>query len=118
MLAPGGRILFAVDDSERALGTVALMRHDDGLVELTKMAVERELRGAGIGRKLMVAAIEAFAQMEGRELFLESNSRLQPAIRLYESVGFRHQPMVRPGSHYERADVYMVWDPAARDGGG
>jgi ribosomal protein S18 acetylase RimI-like enzyme len=111
VLASGGRVLFAVDESDRVLGTVALMRHEDGLVELTKMAVEPELRGAGIGRKLMAAAIEAFAQMGGRELFLESNTRLAPALKLYESAGFRHQPTLRPGSHYQRADVYMVWEP-------
>ena len=112
VLASGGRILFAVDDSGRAVGTVALLRHEDGLVELTKMAVEAGLRGGGIGRKLMAGALEAFAQMGGRELFLESNTRLAAALKLYESVGFRHRPTPRPGSHYNRADVYMVWEPA------
>lgn len=113
LLASGGRVLFAVDEGGRVLGTVALMRHDDGLVELTKMAVEPSLRGGGIGRKLMAGAIEAFAQMGGRELFLESSTRLGPALKLYESVGFRHRPAPRPGSHYQRADVYMVWEPDA-----
>lgn len=113
LLASGGRVLFAVDEADRVLGTVALMRHDDGLVELTKMAVEPSLRGGGIGRKLMAGAIEAFAQMDGRELFLESSTRLGPALKLYESVGFRHRPAPRPGSHYQRADVYMVWEPDA-----
>lgn len=111
LLAGGGRILFAVDDSDRALGTVALLRYDDGLVELTKMAVEPGLRGGGIGRRLMHGAIEAFAGMGGRELFLESSTKLGPALKLYESVGFRHHPAPRPGSHYRRADVYMIWEP-------
>lgn len=109
LLAGGGRVLFAVDDRERALGTVALLRYDDGLVELTKMAVEPGLRGGGIGRKLMAGAIAAFHDMGGRELFLESSLRLGPALKLYESVGFRHHPAPRPGSHYQRADVYMIW---------
>lgn len=114
LLAGGGRVLFAVDDTDRALGTVALLRYDDGLVELTKMAVEPGLRGGGIGRKLMAGAIAAFQDMGGRELFLESSHRLAPALKLYESVGFRHHPAPRPGSHYQRADVYMIWEaPAA-----
>jgi hypothetical protein len=29
---------------------------------------------------------------------------------LYESVGFRHRPAPRPGTHYVRADVFMVWE--------
>lgn len=111
LLAGGGRILFAVDAHERALGTVALLPYADGSVELTKMAVAPELRGGGIGRRLMGGAIAAFAQMGGRELFLESSTKLAPALKLYESVGFRHRPAPRPGSHYQRADVYMVWEP-------
>ncbi|BAV96350.1 GNAT family N-acetyltransferase [Lysobacter enzymogenes] len=110
LLAGGGRILFAIDADDRALGTVALLPYEDGSVELTKMAVAPELRGGGIGRRLMRGAIEAFVQMGGRELFLESSTKLAPALKLYESVGFRHRPAPRPGSHYQRADVYMVWE--------
>ncbi|UZW61531.1 GNAT family N-acetyltransferase [Lysobacter enzymogenes] len=110
LLAGGGRILFAVGADERALGTVALLPYPDGTVELTKMAVAPGLRGGGIGRRLMGGAINAFAQMGGRELFLESSTKLAPALKLYESVGFRHRPAPRAGSHYQRADVYMVWE--------
>ena len=74
ILSGGGRVLFAVDDAQRVLGTVALLRHDDGRIELTKMAVEPELRGGGIGRALMTAALAAFAEMDGSALFLESNT--------------------------------------------
>ena len=87
----------------------------DGEVELTKMAVDPAIRGAGIGRKLMAGALDAFTQMGGGQLFLETNTRLLPAIKLYESVGFRHQPTARRGTHYQRADVYMVWQPNASD---
>ena len=74
------------------------------------MAVEPELRGAGIGRKLIEGALDAFKEMGDRELFLETNTRLAPAMKLYESVGFRHQPTLRPDSHVQRANVYMVWE--------
>jgi hypothetical protein len=43
-------------------------------------------------------------------LFLESNSRLMPALTLYESAGFVHQPAPRANSHYTRSDVYMIYD--------
>ena len=66
----------------------------------------------GIGRMLMQGALRTFRSLGGRELFLESSSKLAPAIALYESVGFVHHPAPRPGSHYARADVYMVWEPA------
>lgn len=111
LLADGGRVLFAVDGAQRALGTVALKHEGDGVYELTKMAVDSRLRGGGLGRLLILGALERFRAMDGRELFLECNTKLTPALKLYESVGFRHYPAPRPGSHYARADVYMVWHP-------
>jgi len=112
ILTDGGRVLFAVDDG-RAVGTVALKHEGAGVYELTKMAVEPACQGRGIGRLLLQGAIDAYGAMGGRELFLESNSRLAAALSLYESAGFRHRPAPRPGSHYARADVYMVWEPIA-----
>jgi len=117
ILADGGRILFAIlrgeDGNECAVGTVALKREGEGVYELTKMAVEPGHRGAGIGRRLVEGALDAFRSLDGRDLFLESSTRLAPALTLYESVGFRHHPAPRAGSHYSRADVYMVWEPEA-----
>jgi ribosomal protein S18 acetylase RimI-like enzyme len=82
--------------------------------ELSKMAVETGFRGLGAGRKLLDAAIAEYARLGGSVLFLESSKRLLPALRLYESAGFVHQPAPRPGSHYQRADVYMVYAPDAK----
>jgi len=113
ILADGGKVLFAVDGDDRALGTVALLHEGGGVYELTKMAVAPEARGRGIGRLLLDGAIRAWRGLGGRELFLESSSRLGPALALYESAGFRHRPAPRPGSHYARADVYMVYEPDA-----
>jgi Acetyltransferases len=111
ILAHGGRILFAVDGEERALGTVALKHEGDGVYELTKMAVSPEARGRGVGRLLMNAALDLYRTLDARELFLESSRLLGPALTLYESVGFRHHPAPRAGSHYARADVHMIWEP-------
>ena len=111
ILADGGHVLFAIDEDDRVVGTVALKHEGDGVYELTKMAVDPSVRGRGIGRLLMEGALRTYRAVEGRELFLESNSSLAPALKLYESVGFRHHTAPRPGSHYARADVYMVYEP-------
>lgn len=112
VLDPGGAILFALLDGE-VIGTCALLRESSGVYELSKMAVEPGFRGLGAGRRLLDAAIEEFNRRGGGELFLESNARLAPALALYESAGFVHHPAPRPGSHYARADVYMVYEPQA-----
>lgn len=108
ILAPGGRIWFAIDASGTAIGTVALRTDGDGIYELTKMAVDPGARGRGVGRLLADAAIAEFGALGGSLLYLETNTRLTPAIALYESLGFEHRPL-REGSHYGRADVHMVW---------
>jgi putative acetyltransferase len=110
LIAGGGQVLLAVADDGTTVGTVALRHEGDGVFELTKMSVSPELRGAGIGRQLAEAAIAAYVAAGGSELYLETNSRLAPAIALYESLGFEHRPP-RAGSHYARADVHMVWVP-------
>jgi ribosomal protein S18 acetylase RimI-like enzyme/DNA-binding transcriptional ArsR family regulator len=117
ILEPGGAILFALL-GEEVVGTCALLQQAPGVYELTKMAVTGSHQGLGIGRLLLEAAIAEFQARGGRELFLESNSRLKPALKLYERMGFRMQKSRRPGSHYKRSDVYMIWKaPVTRDAG-
>jgi putative acetyltransferase len=76
--------------------------------EVAKMAVTTGYQGRGIGRRLLQAAIEEAQRMRARRLYLETNHILEPAIRLYESLGFRRlQPAQVTPSPYDRADVYM-----------
>ena len=111
ILQGGGTILFAML-GEDVIGTCALLRESDGTYELTKMAVDEQRQGLGIGRALLEATIAEFQRRNGRRLFLETHDKLVPAIRLYESLDFEHQPSIKPDSHYARANVYMVWrDP-------
>ena len=107
IVAHGGVILFARRAGD-IVGTVALKHHGKGVYELTKMAVSPTLRGGGIGRELLRAAIGRYHQIDGAMLYLESHSSLKNAIHLYESAGFVHEPPPRV-SEYARADVYMVY---------
>jgi len=104
----GGEVFFALL-GDVVVGTCALKNEDDDSLELTKMAVDDRYQGLGIGRRLIEAAIDEFTRRGSKTLFLETNSKLAPAVKLYESVGFEHQSTVRPDSHYQRANVYMVW---------
>lgn len=117
LIDPGGTILFAML-GEEVVGTGALMLDAPGVYELTKMAVTERHQGLGIGRRLMDALIAEFRRRKGTTLFLESQRKLQAALALYQTVGFELQPGVKPGSHYSRADVYMIWrDPTTAASG-
>ena len=101
----GGEIFFALD-GDQPVGTVAALRDAPAVFELAKMAVAPSHRGRGIAAALGHAAI-AFARDSGASMmFLETNSRLDGAIRLYQRLGFVHKapPHVSP---YARSNVYM-----------
>jgi putative acetyltransferase len=107
ILDSGGRIFFATA-GERCVGCCALIRMRDTEFEVAKMAVEPSYQRGGLGRRLLQAAIEEARSAGARRLYLETNHGLTPAIRLYESVGFKHIEANRIiPSPYARADVYM-----------
>lgn len=105
IITPGGMIYFALLGDE-VIGTCAVMPHESGVLELAKMAVSPAAQGRGVGRLLGEACIAFARRTDAHTLMLLSNSRLAPALHLYESLGFRHAP-VPEGVEYARADVYM-----------
>lgn len=107
ILDPGGRIFFAVREGEIA-GCCALRAMGPGEFEVVKMAVEEASQGAGIGRQLLQNVIAQARASGATRLYLETNHTLVKALRLYESVGFRHIPAERVvASPYARSDVQM-----------
>jgi ribosomal protein S18 acetylase RimI-like enzyme len=105
IVAPGGMIFVALD-GEDVVGTAAMVRVSDDRFELAKMAVATSHRRRGVGEMLARACLDWAAGRGARTVFLETNSRLDDAIRLYERLGFRHAPRRRM-SDYARGDVYM-----------
>jgi GNAT superfamily N-acetyltransferase len=107
ILDRGGRIFLAFQDRQ-PVGCCALLRMNSGEFEVAKMAVAESYRGNGIGRRLLEKAIAEARALGAHRLYLETNRKMQPAIRLYESLGFRHLPPERiVPSPYARANVYM-----------
>lgn len=89
ILDKGGRIFIAEQTGE-VVGTIALLRgHVPGTLELVKMATAPSVQGQGIGRALLDAAIVAAYELEATSIWLETNSALEAALRLYRKVGFR-----------------------------
>ena len=104
ILRPGGSILFAQVDS-KIVGTCTLLCGVDGY-ELAKLAVTKSYQGLGIG-ELLCREIIKIAQTKGaKTLSLTTNSRLGPAVRLYEKLGFHE---THRGQHpkYNRVDLVM-----------
>ena len=73
--------------------------------ELAKLAVNNSIQRKGIGRRLCDAVINKARELGGGMLFLESNTRLKPAIALYRKLGFKELPEYHPA--YARGDIQM-----------
>lgn len=107
ILAPGGQIVIA-EINTQVVACCALLPLAPNEFEVAKMAVSEAHQGLGIGRRLLVATIAHAKSLAARRLYLETNTILTPAIRLYESLGFTHLPPERvTPSPYARANVYM-----------
>lgn len=106
ILQPGGQICIAEEDGQ-VIGCCALVVIGDGEVELAKMTVHASHRGRGVGRRLLEFAIEQARQMRACRIYLESNTRLASALRLYEQLGFRHLPGPLHGTRNQRTNVVM-----------
>jgi GNAT superfamily N-acetyltransferase len=105
----GGVILLAQNARGAIIGCVSLIPYKPGVLELAKMAVHESAQGCGVGRKLIEVAIDKARLLGARSIYLESNSILGPALRLYERAGFKHlPPEQRPSSAYTRCNVYMM----------
>lgn len=107
VLKAGGEI-FLIVRPEAALGCCALLPLENQSWELAKMAVAKEHRGCGIGRRLLHHVVEYAKGTGAHKLSLKTSSLLQPAIYLYKSTGF--QIVAQENSELSRnarADVFM-----------
>ena len=105
ILDPGGHIFFALEN-DTAVGTVALMPYEEGVFELTKMAVPPEHRGKKIGQQLMQYCIDFAKDQDYDKLILYSNTILENAIYIYRKYGFIEIPQ-EPDVPYERSNIKM-----------
>ena len=107
ILQPGGHIFMALYESG-VVGTCALVKMDDQTYELAKMGVTASAQGKGIGWRLGQVAIAKAKAIGAQSLFLESNTKLAPAISLYKKLGFRK--VVGDPSPYARCNIQMRLD--------
>jgi len=90
--AGDGALLVAYLD-DMAVGCGAVRRLDEAAAEIKRIYVDPSVRGRGIGRAL-VEALECEARLVGAtRIVLETGTRLAPAIKLYEAMGYARIPL-------------------------
>jgi GNAT superfamily N-acetyltransferase len=84
----GGGIWVVERDGEFA-GSVALTDEGDGVGALRWVLLDPELRGEGLGGRLVGEAIEFARELGMRRLVLYTFSALRAAGQIYRDAGFR-----------------------------
>ena len=105
IIEPGGNIFFVLEN-KKVIGTVALMKIEDGVFELTKMAVIPAAQGKNVGQKLMQHTLDHARSKGWKKLIIYSNRKLENAIHIYKKYGFKEIP-IGENNPYARGDIKM-----------
>ncbi len=106
ILDNGGYIAVALLHNE-PVGVCALikMQHEHFDYELAKMGVSPKAQGLGIGYQLGLTIIDKAKEFGATYVYIESNTKLKPAINLYKKLGFVEVKGIE--TPYERCDIQL-----------
>jgi ribosomal protein S18 acetylase RimI-like enzyme len=92
---PRGRLFLALADAA-VVGCVALRPLTDGACEMKRLFVRPPFRRCGLGKRLADKVIEDARTIGYRVMRLDTLASMHPALRLYESLGFKPCPAYYP----------------------
>ena len=122
LLEPSDRELYATYQRQRSLYYVALLGNEivggagvaplqgaDPLTcELQRMYLRRDARGRGIGNALLEQCLKAARQFLYVRCYLETITRMQPALEFYNRNGFRDLGSRLGTTGHEHNDRWLV----------
>jgi GNAT superfamily N-acetyltransferase len=85
--APNGALLVAWIDG-RPVGCGAVRKLDDATGEVKRMWISPEVRGQGVGKRLLIALEGVASDLGCRRARLDTSSFLAEALALYRSCGY------------------------------
>lgn len=101
---PTGR-LWLVENKSMVVGCVAVRRIDPQIAELKRLFVTEQARGHGLGKRLMLAALDGAHELGYERIRLDTIPQLVAARGLYEQFGF---VKIDPYNDNPRPDVTFM----------
>ncbi|CAJ1822897.1 hypothetical protein KOPIIPEJ_01556 [Aeromonas dhakensis] len=109
-------VIEGPDGSILGGGGIAPLAGEEGQVcELQKMYFMPSLRGLGLGRRLVLQALDEARVLGYQRCYLETTAVLREATALYESLGFEHLPGPLGCTGHDACEICMVLALAANE---
>ena len=99
-----GVLLVVAGAAGEVVGTAAVRLLEPGVGEIKRMWLRPAWQGRGLGRRLMDACLDEARRLGCRALRLDTQAKLEAAVRLYRAYGFSE---VARYNDNHRADIWM-----------
>lgn len=86
--APPNGVLFLVEDDREPMGCVAVRKLQPGICELKRLYVRPQARGTGLGKELVMMAIDVAEALGYEKMRLDTLNTMETAKGLYRYLGF------------------------------
>lgn len=96
-------VFFVAWQAGRIVGTGALIPRQDGVAEIVRMSVAKDVRRQGIGKKILSELVNHARQAGFKRLILETTTTWQEVVEFYQHCGFRI-------THCQDGDTYFTLD--------
>jgi len=107
ILTNEGQIIF-VKTKDKIIGTTAIIKLNDRVCELTKMAISSDFQGKQAGRKLLNTAMHIARKNNYQKMVLFTSPKLEKAVALYKSAGFKEVGEIpKKQQVYKRCSIQM-----------
>ncbi len=107
IISKGGYIFFAKIENDIA-GTFSLIKVEEKVYELGKMAVSPKFQGQRIGQELLTFCLQFSREQQWNKLILYSNTILKNAIHIYKKYGFV-EIALESNAPYLRSNIKMEY---------
>ena len=81
--------LWVAECAGRIVGSIAIVGKPDNIAQLRWYLVHPDVRGRGLGRRLLTAAVDFCRERAFKSVFLLTVQELETAGYLYQSAGFQ-----------------------------
>lgn len=108
MVKNGAMVYFALD-GDNVLACCMTHKMNDDTWEICKLASNKNISHKGAGSAVFKACFDYALNHGAKRLFLISNTKLKPALHIYEKLGFKEIKLT--DYEYDRGDIAFEYIP-------